>query len=168
MTAQVRCGRTDPACYSGARSTNPASNRPGRRTPVGLVISTWHRARRAFPFLSEVHRPAQMRIWLRDVLLPRGTTWVARSGDRVVGFMTLDGEDLDQLYLDPLYLRRGIGSALIAHAKARSPNRLELVAFQRNEAARAFYEAHGFVPFRFGDGTHNEEGEADVFYEWRS
>ncbi|MEM7693258.1 MAG: GNAT family N-acetyltransferase [Pseudomonadota bacterium] len=122
----------------------------------------------ALPFLTEIHGPAQMRVWLRDVLLPRGTTWVARSGDRIVGFMTLDGEEVDQLYLDPLHLRRGIGSALIAHAKTRSPHRLELVTFQRNDAARAFYEAHGFVPFRFGDGTHNEEGEPDVFYEWRS
>ncbi|MEM9811030.1 MAG: GNAT family N-acetyltransferase [Pseudomonadota bacterium] len=123
--------------------------------------------RAALPFLTEVHGPMEMKVWLRDVLLPRGTTWVARSGGGIVGFMTLDGKDIDQLYLHPGHLRRGIGSALVAHAKAQSPERLELVTFQKNEAARAFYEAQGFVPFRFGDGTKNEEREPDVFYEWQ-
>jgi hypothetical protein len=33
--------------------------------------------------------------------------------------------------------------------------------------ARAFYERHGFVAIEFGDGSGNEAGQPDVFYEWR-
>lgn len=121
----------------------------------------------ALPFLREVHGPAEMRAWLRDALLPRDTSWVAYRGNVLCGLMTLDGEVIDQLYLQPNRRREGIGSALIAHAKAQSPHRLELYCFRENHAARAFYEAHGFAPIAFGDGTKNEEGAPDVLYEWK-
>lgn len=120
----------------------------------------------ALPFLHEVHSPEEMRTWIRDVLLPRGTTWVARYGDRICGFMTLDDDEIDQLYLHPDMRRRGIGTGLITHAKAKRPRGLKLVTFQENNAARAFYEAHGFVPVAFGNGSGNAEGAPDVFYKW--
>ena len=46
-----------------------------------------------------------------------------------------------------------------------SPNRLVLRTFQRNAAARAFYEAHGFHAVGCTDGC-NEEREPDVQYVW--
>ena len=84
----------------------------------------------------------------------------------MVGFLTLIGDDLDQLYLRPRYYRRGIGSLLLTKAKERSAERLRLFTFQRNERARAFYEAHGFRIVNLNDGSRNEEGEPDVLYEW--
>jgi ribosomal protein S18 acetylase RimI-like enzyme len=101
------------------------------------------------------------------VLLCRGETWVARLDGHVVGFLTLIGDDLDQLYLRPGHYRRGIGSLLLTKAKERSPGRLHLFTSQRNERARAFYEAHGFLIVNLSDGSRNEEGELDVLYEWR-
>ena len=121
----------------------------------------------ALSLLHEVHTPNEMRAWVRDILLVRETTWVARVGDYLSGFMTLDNDEIDQLYLHPEMRRRGIGSALVAHAKTQSPNGLRLVTFQRNLTARAFYEKHGFTAVAFGDGSKNEEGEPDVFYEWK-
>jgi hypothetical protein len=47
-----------------------------------------------------------------------------------------------------------------------SPRRLQLFTFQRNERARAFYEARGFVAIGASDGSGNEEGEPDLLYEW--
>lgn len=47
-----------------------------------------------------------------------------------------------------------------------SPRRLRLFTFQRNERARAFYEARGFVPIDFNDGSRDKEGEPDILYEW--
>ena len=62
----------------------------------------------------------------------------------------------------------GIGSRLldvvINEAKLVTPV-LRLYAFQCNEAARRFYERHGFTAVAFGDGSGNEEGEPDVRYE---
>ncbi|MDR6873827.1 GNAT superfamily N-acetyltransferase [Bosea sp. BE125] len=121
----------------------------------------------ALPFLRRVHSDAQTRCWIADTLLATRETWIARSGQSIVGVLALQGEDLDQLYLLPGWYRRGIGSLLLAKAKELSPTRLTLFTFQRNARARAFYEAHGFHIVEMGDGTGNEEGEPDILYEWR-
>ncbi len=44
---------------------------------------------------------------------------------------------------------------------------LNLFTFQRNTAARAFYERHGFRLVDLSDGTRKEEGEPDAHYAWR-
>jgi ribosomal protein S18 acetylase RimI-like enzyme len=122
----------------------------------------------ALPFLRGAHTDDEVRDWVRNVLLYRGETWIALLNKSVVGFLALIGDDLDQLYLLPGYYRRAIGSLLLAKAKERSPERLHLFTFQRNERARAFYEAHGFRIVDSNDGSRNEEGEPDVLYEWRA
>ena len=96
----------------------------------------------------------------------RHRVWVARHQGRIVGFMALDGADLDHLYLRPNHYTRGIGSRLLAVAKRESPGHLHLYTFQRNRRARAFYEAHGFRVTNRNDGSRNEEREADLRYEW--
>ncbi len=96
----------------------------------------------------------------------RCRVWIVCRDGRVVGFLALDGDELDQLYLMPGHYRQGIGSRLVAMAKQESPGRLRLFTFQRNARARAFYEAHGFRIVDLNDGSRNEECEPDVRYEW--
>lgn len=57
---------------------------------------------------------------------------------------------------------------LLEVAKGASPHRLLLYTFQRNGAARTFYERRSFHTIAFGDGADNEEGEPDVLHEWTS
>jgi GNAT superfamily N-acetyltransferase len=120
----------------------------------------------ALPTVRVVHDDDDVRAWVRTIMLRRGETWVARDGGRILGFMRIDGEDLTHLFLLPGLYRRGIGSVLLAKAKALSPGRLRLFTFQLNLRARAFYEAHGFRIVDLNDGTRNEEGEPDVLYAW--
>lgn len=121
----------------------------------------------ALPYLRRVHSDDEVRSWITRVRLATGETWVAREAGRMLGFLCIDGEDLDQLYLLPGMFRRGIGSLLLAKAKECSSERLTLFTFQRNVAARAFYERHGFRLVDLNDGERNEEGEPDALYEWR-
>ena len=121
----------------------------------------------ALPWLRGVHSDDEVRGWITRVRLVSGETWVARETGRILGFLCLDGEDLDQLHLLPSEFRRGIGSRLLAKAKELSPERLTLFTFQRNATARAFYERHGFRLVDLNDGERNEEGEPDALYEWR-
>lgn len=132
-------------------------------------IATLYLASRAetLPYLRRCHSDAEVRSWIATVMLVVGETWVAREAGRVLGFVTLNGEELDQLYLLPGHFKRGIGSLLLAKAKERSPERLTLFTFQRNTVARAFYERHGFRLVDLDDGARNEEGEPDALYEWR-
>ena len=121
----------------------------------------------ALPYLRKVHSDDETRAWVREVLLARGETWILRLEGRIVGFVTVVGDDLDQLYLLPGFYRRGLGTRLLEKAMALSPEGLHLYAFQKNQRARAFYERHGFTVFDLNDGARNEEGEPDVRYEWR-
>jgi ribosomal protein S18 acetylase RimI-like enzyme len=72
---------------------------------------------------------------------------------------------IDQLYVLPAAQRRGYGSELLQVAQGAF-DRLQLWTFQRNVAARRFYEAQGFVLVRETDGAGNEEKEPDLLYAW--
>jgi len=120
----------------------------------------------ALPDLPNVHSDDETRRWIPEVVMRRSEVWVAELDGKIVGFLSVAGEHLDHLYLRPGYYRQGIGDRLLAQAKAMSPQRLRLFTFQRNARARAFYEARGFVPIDFNDGSRNEEREPDVLYEW--
>lgn len=92
-------------------------------------------------------------------------------GHGVIGMVAHSEEDgafwIDQLYIEPTWSRRGVGTALLEHALALAPRGMpvRLYSFQANVAARAFYERHGFRAIAFGDGSGNEERCPDVLYE---
>lgn len=156
------------AGYEGRhdRRRNPSgAGDPGGHT--GEIADLYLASRAdALPYLPRLHSDAQVRAWIAGIVMRRCRVWVARRGGRVVGFLALEGGDLDQLYLLPGHCRQGIGSRLLALAKRESSGRLRLFAFQRNARARAFYEAHGFRVVDLNDGSRNEEREPDVLYEW--
>jgi GNAT superfamily N-acetyltransferase len=120
----------------------------------------------AIPGLHQPHTAEETRQWFARAVAHRaGAWWVALIRDEIVGYLLIDGENLDHLYVRPSRQRCGVGSALLNHARSLSPQRLELWTFQRNANARAFYEAHGFRAVDFTDGR-NEENEPDVKYVW--
>lgn len=120
----------------------------------------------ALPFLRQLHSDSEVLDWIRYVLFERCEMAVVRRGGTIVGFAALDGDALDQLYVHPGQHRHGIGRMLLDWAKVRSPHRLCLYTFQRNERARVFYESQGFCAITVTDGARNEEKEPDILYEW--
>ena len=80
-----------------------------------------------------------------------GRTRAAVIDDRVVGFSTIvemgDVDDLDDLFVDPDWMRRGVGLALmrdvVDRARQRGARSVEVTA---NNHALAFYTAAGFQP----------------------
>ena len=81
--------------------------------------------------------------------IERGGVIVAELDDRLAGFaaVIIDDEvaELDGLFVDPVYWRRGIGSALVdiaVHEARRQGLAMMVVA---NPSARPFYEKCGFA-----------------------
>lgn len=124
------------------------------------------RATYAFPL---VHPDDEVREWIAAHVVGQLETWVARSGlaAATVGYVAIDGDEVRLLDVMPGWTGQGIGSRLLAHAKARRPAGLQLWTFQVNHGARRFYERHGFGVIELTDGTGNEEGQPDVHYAWR-
>jgi len=113
------------------------------------------------------HTDDEVRGWVRDELIPDSEAWVATEDDRVVALLVVAPAWIEQLYVEPASLGKGIGSRLVDLAKSRSPEGLTLWTFQVNERARRFYEHHGFVAVELTDGSGNEERQPDVRYEWK-
>ncbi len=121
----------------------------------------------SFDWMPVIHTPAEDLAFIRDIVLPRQRVTVAEAGNDIVGFIAVSGEWVEQLYLDPAWTGKGIGSRLLMDATA-SLSAVTLHCFQANNGARRFYERHGFRAESFGDGTANEEGLPDILYVRRS
>ena len=112
------------------------------------------------------HTDDEVRGWIRDRLLPDHEVWVAVDGGALVALLALAPGWLEQLYVAPNRLGEGIGASLMAIAKERQPNGLQLWTFQVNARARRFYESHGFVAVE-ETADSNQERQPDVRYEWK-
>jgi ribosomal protein S18 acetylase RimI-like enzyme len=117
-------------------------------------------------YLPELYTEAETRTFIRDLLLPNNEVWVAERGGRVAGFVGLSEDQVRHLWVRPDQQNRGIGTALLALAKERRPSGLRLRVFQQNMGARRLYQRHGFTLVGLADGSGNEEGEPEAFYEW--
>lgn len=141
--------------------------RPATAADAGDIADIDLAARAAaLPTVRWAHPPHEVRAWIAGVLLPRGGVWLAERAGIALGYMALHQDWVEQLYLHPAHWRQGIGSALLAHAKAERPGGLRLWCFQVNAPARAFYERHGFAALMQSDGAENEEREPDILYAW--
>jgi len=113
-----------------------------------------------------VHADDEVRAWFAEVVLATHEVWVAdanRFGPQppIVGVLVLDEQWIDQLYVDPGWTGRGLGSRLVDKAKELRPAGLQLWTFRSNQDAQRFYERHGFVAVETTDGD-DEEHEPDV------
>ncbi|EUB95941.1 GCN5-related N-acetyltransferase [Rhizobium sp. CF080] len=117
------------------------------------------------PWLAQLHTPEEDRAYWRGHLSATCDIWGAERDGTLLGVIAFREDWIDQLYILPGVQGQGIGSRLLDIAKG-SHSQLFLWTFQRNAAARRFYEARGFVEIRQTDGAANEEKEPDVLYRW--
>lgn len=121
------------------------------------------------PHFTGLHTPEEDEYFFREIVYPSCEVWGAFMRNALVGVIAFHPEEIEQLYIHPAAQRRGIGTALLALAKAtarKAGTVLELSTFQCNNGARSFYESHGFTPVAFSDGAHNEERAPDIRYRW--
>ena len=104
--------------------------------------------------------------YFRAHIMQENQVWVVEMDRRPVAFMAIRGDFIDHLYVHPDHQQRGIGKALLEHARQVSPEHLWLYTLQVNAGARLFYEKNGFTAEKFGMSP-PPESEPDVQYHWR-
>ncbi|MDM8532949.1 GNAT family N-acetyltransferase [Anaerolineales bacterium HSG25] len=143
--------------------------RPYTSADFMAVTEMWHYSKRAaFPYvaLQQEYDIARNRGYFQHEIVPNYQLWVAEMTGQIVGFMAYKPTYIDQLFVHLSYQGQGVGTALLNHAKAISPQGLQLYTFEKNHVARQFYEQNGFRAIKFGVSP-APESEPDVLYEWK-
>jgi putative acetyltransferase len=130
--------------------------REGRPDDVPRALEIWRAAVDAtHGFLTPADR-AEIDIMVAQEFLPNVALWLAvDAGDRAQGFLVMDGEMIDALFVDPAVHGQGIGTALLDHALTLAPGAI-VDASEQASNALPFYEARGFV--RIGRSETDPQG----------
>ena len=95
-------------------------------------------------FLTPEHR-AEIDIMVREQFLPNAELWLAVDpNDRPMGFLVMDGDMIDALFVDPEAHGQGIGSLLLELAATLAGPPLRVEASEQATNALPFYLARGF------------------------
>jgi len=131
---------------------------------IALWLRSWQTA---YPQLDFAERLAWWRERWRDELVPAAEIMIAEAGGEIIGFVTVDPRTLylDQIVVAPEQWGSGVGAALVAEAKRRSPMGLDLDVNIDNARAIRFYAKHGFVIS--GAGVNPISGKPVHRMRWR-
>jgi putative acetyltransferase len=132
------------------------------------LVTRWHETNLVSYRYNEVqqrHTLAEARDFFKNKVLPACQVLVAARAAQLAGMLALQAPWIRHLAVFPEHQRMGVGTALLLQARELSPRELRLFTFQRNEAARAFYDKHGFTVVALGVSP-APELEPDVEYRW--
>ena len=97
-------------------------------------------------------------------MFPQAEVYVYESDGKVQGFIGLDGEYIEGIFVSDEMQSRGIGKALLDHAKSRK-SELRLNVYQKNTRAIRFYQREGFSVR--SEGLDEAVGEKDCLMVWK-
>jgi len=119
------------------------------------IMAVWEPSfRSAHPFLTDEF-VASVRSAIPEVFIPNSKTWVAERDQRIVGFMSLLGQEVGGLFVDPNEFRTGVGQTLLRQA-CQLHSALTVEVFTKNDHAVRFYRKFGFQDD--SRRTHEESG----------
>jgi len=130
--------------------------RAGTAADVPRALEIWRAAVDAtHGFLTAEDRVEIDRMVAEQFLPNVSLVLAVDAADRPQGFLVMDGEMIDALFVDPAVHGRGIGTALVDHALTLAPNALVDASEQASNAV-PFYESRGFV--RIGRSEQDPQG----------
>lgn len=107
------------------------------------LLEIWEKAALiAHPFLTqEFHE--MVKELMKNKFLPNSDTWVYAEGGVIIGFISMNGNEIGGLFVNPGAQSKGVGTSLVNHQKELH-NELEVEVFQENKIGVPFYKKNGF------------------------
>ncbi|WLI77736.1 GNAT family N-acetyltransferase [Kosakonia sp. H02] len=120
-----------------------------------MIIRRWQESDR--PFLRTLYLHARKNAWSWldssdwrledfDATTLGETIWVAEENGHRMGFASVSENDnfLHNLFVDPAFQGKGVGSALLKHVQTTFTHTGALKCLLLNKPALAFYQHHGW------------------------
>ena len=129
------------------------------RTPqlIGQLLEVWERSVRATHLFLSADEVAEIKLYVPQALRAVPHLIVARRADGTpAGFMGIDGQKLEMLFLAPEERGKGLGGALVQYGMEHYGIR-EVTINEQNLQARGFYARMGFRAYERLD--HDEQGK---------
>jgi len=149
-----------------------------------IVVQILNTSRQTYlPYAESPHSLAETSSWVGNILIPTGGVIISQLNEEDVGVLATSISDeverdkpgfdrpggrvgwIDQLYIAPGHVGKGVGTELLEHALSILPRPIRLWTFQENQRAISFYKRHGFTPIEYTNGENNEEKCPDVLFE---
>lgn len=109
----------------------------------------------AHPFLDEPFHQF-VKTAMAETYLPNSNTWVYENEQGIIGFISMNGDEIGGLFVDPGHQSKGIGGQLVKHMIPKHAP-LEVEVFKRNTIGLPFYVKHGFEVIN--EYFHEESGQ---------
>ena len=132
-------------------STHPVV-RPARSGDIAAIAEIWHAG---WQDAHTGHVPEELvRVRSRESFDVRAAqrledSAVAIVDDEVAGFVRVDGDEVEQVFVSQRHRGSGVANLLLAEAerrvKSRGHDRTWLAVVDGNARARAFYERNGWI-----------------------
>ena len=134
-----------------------------RQTDIGSIMDIWLSANlTAHSFI-----PAEY--WKGNLesvkeMLPQAEVYVYENAGEILGFLGLNGEYIEGVFVSEKMRSHGIGKCLLDYVKAKN-HELRLNVYRKNTRAIRFYEREGFEIQR--EGVDEFTDEKDYLMIWR-
>ena len=108
--------------------TKPVGPRRAKVEEAGPLADLWLRSRHAsVPAIPPpVHLADDVRAWFAEVVVATREVWLIEEEGLPVALLVLDGDWVDQLYVDPGCTGRSFGTQMLELAKQLRPDGLDL------------------------------------------
>ena len=134
-----------------------------RKTDINKVANIWLDTNiKAHSFISAQYWKNHFE--LVKELLPQATVYVYEDNQEIQGFIGLNDEYIEGIFVSNEMQSQGIGKVLLNYAKDKR-NKLFLNVYQKNTQAISFYKREGFVVQY--SGLDEATGEKDYVMAWQ-
>ena len=134
-----------------------------QKTDIDRVVEIWLGANlQAHSFIPAQYWESNLSA-VKD-MLPRAEVYVYENDREIWGFIGLNGEYIEGLFVSEAMRSHGIGTCLLNFVKAKKP-KLRLQVYQKNLRAIRFYQKEEFVIHH--EGVDEDTGEKDYEMTWR-
>lgn len=107
------------------------------------VIDIWiNSSSLAHPFLDAAF-VEKVKKDMKELYLPNAKTWVFEENNLIIGFISMIGNEIGGLFVNPNQHSKGVGTKLVNFI-GEFHKELEVEVFKDNKIGSAFYDKYGF------------------------